>query len=70
MIVQSDQYNSLYPDMNYNFYVIIPQYFTIPICLLLGSILKSVDLKLKILGLLTVELLSFIVVYFITLEAG
>lgn len=48
MLAESDHFHDLYPFGNYGFAVIVPQYFAMPLSILLSKIIQSVELKTKI----------------------
>ncbi len=59
MIGQADDFNIIYPGMNYSFYAVSPQFFA-PFCIGISYLIRNIHLRTKILAMIILSSLFFV----------
>jgi len=59
MTAQADDFNTIYPGMNYSFFVVSPQFFS-PLCIGISYLIRSIPLRTKILTLIILSSIFFV----------
>ena len=54
MIAQTDNFESLFPNKNYGFYVVSPNFISLPIGIVISKLTQNIPLRIKLLSILLV----------------
>jgi len=62
MIAQSEQFEKFFPNQNYTFFIVLPQYLSIPISLTLSKVLQHIPLHTKISSLIPTTFFLYLLI--------